>query len=222
VSPLEKLLRDLGHAGLPWEALVLLGCLASAFGICWLIGRREPPESIWFGRAVVDGVLFPLVALALTYTARLLLATQQPVVLLRIAVPVLISLAGIRLLARVFTVVFPASSAARLIERLFSWLAWVAAVLWILGLLAPVMEEMDSISFAFGKSKVSLLAIVQGVLSSGVVLVLALWISAAIERKVLRDTVNDLSLRKVAAKRNPRRAAAGGPACSRCRRWGWT
>ena len=199
MTEIEKLLRDLGHAGLPWEAAVLLGCLAAAFGVCWLIGRREPPESIWFGRAIVDGVLFPLVALALTYSARLLLATQQPVALLRIAVPVLISLAGIRLLARVFTVVFPASGAARLIERLFSWLAWLAAVLWILGLLQPVMDEMESIHFAFGKSKVSLLAIVQGLLSSGVVLVLALWISAAIERKVLRDTVNDLSLRKVAA-----------------------
>jgi small-conductance mechanosensitive channel len=199
VSEIEKLLRDLGHAGLPWEAAVLLGCLAAAFGVCWLIGRREPPESIWFGRAIVDGVLFPLVALTLTYSARLLLATQQQVVLLRIAVPVLVSLAGIRLLARVFTVVFPGSAAARLIERLFSWLAWLAAVLWILGLLQPVMAEMESIQFAFGKSKVSVLGIVQGVLSSGVVLVLALWISAAIERKVLRDTVNDLSLRKVAA-----------------------
>ena len=199
MSELEKLLRELGHAGLPWEAAVLLGCLAAAFGICWAIGRKEPPESIWFGRAIVDGVLFPLLALGLTYTARLLLATQQPVVLLRVAVPVLISLAGIRLLARVSTVAFPNSGAARLIERLFSWLAWLAAVLWILGLLPAVMEEMDSIRFAFGKSKVSVLGIVQGVLSAGVVLVLALWVSAALERKVLRDAVHDLSLRKVAA-----------------------
>jgi len=37
------------------------------------------------------------------------------------------------------------------------------------------------------------------VLSSGAVLVVALWISAALERRVLRQTVNDLSLRKVAA-----------------------
>lgn len=199
MTELEKLLRDLGHAGLPWEAAVLLGCLAAAFGICWALGRKEPPESIWFGRAIVDGVLFPLLALGLTYTARLLLATQQPVVLLRVAVPVLVSLAGIRLLARVSTVAFPGSGVARLVERLFSWLAWLAAVLWILGLLPAVMDEMDSIRFAFGKSKVSLLGIVQGVLSAGVVLVLALWISAAVERKVLRDAVHDLSLRKVAA-----------------------
>jgi small-conductance mechanosensitive channel len=111
---------------------------------------------------------------------------------------VLISLAGIRFLARVLTSVFPASGLARLIERLFSWLAWIAAVLWILGLLPAVMDEMDAIQFAFGKSHVSLLTIVQGVLSSGVVLVLALWISAALEKRVLHEAVEDLSLRKVA------------------------
>jgi small-conductance mechanosensitive channel len=199
MTELDKLVQDLGHGGLGWELGVLLGCLGLAWLISWAIGRRQGADSVWFGRAIVDGVLFPLLALAFTYTARTVLDDHQSVPLLRIAVPVLISLAGIRLLARVFTVVFPQSGLARLVERLFSWLAWLAAVLWILGLLPPVMAEMDAIHFAFGKSKVSLLTVVQGTLSAGVVLVLALWISAAVERKVLRDTLSDLSLRKVAA-----------------------
>ncbi len=152
-----------------------------------------------FGRAIVDGLLFPLLALVFTYSATLVLGSAQRVVLLKVAVPVLISLAGIRFLARVFTVVFPRSGLARVVERLFSWLAWIAAVLWIVGLLPAVMDEMEAIHFGLGKSRISLLGIVQGVLWSGVVLVLALWISAALERKVLRDTVTDLSLRKVAA-----------------------
>jgi small-conductance mechanosensitive channel len=196
---IDKLVHDLGHPGVPLEIGVLLGCLAVAFGICWLIGRRQPPESVWFGRAIIDGLLFPLLALVLTYSATLVLAPMQKVALLKLALPILVSLAGIRFLARVFTVVFPRSGLARLIERLFSWMAWIAAVLWIVGLLPAVMDEMDGIHFAFGKSRVSLLAVVQGVLSSGAVLVLALWISAALERKVLRDAVSDLSLRKVAA-----------------------
>ena len=178
---------------------MLLGCLVAAYLICWLIGRRHEPDSVWFGRGMVDGLLFPLLALAFTYSATLPLAPSHRILLLKIAVPVLISLAGIRFLARVLTVVFPRSGMARLIERLFSWLAWIAAVLWILGLLQPVMEQMEAIHFAFGKSKVSLLNIVEGVLSSGVVLVVTLWISAVLERKVLSDTVADLSLRKVAA-----------------------
>jgi small-conductance mechanosensitive channel len=175
-----------------------VGCLLVAYAICWLVGRRRPADSVWFGRVLVDGLLFPLLALVFTYTARALMDDYQRVPLLRIAVPVLISLAGIRFLARVFTLVFPRSGMARLVERLFSWLAWLAAVLWIVGLLPAVMAEMEAISFAFGKSKVSLLGLVQGTLSAGVVLVLALWISAALERKVLRDAVHDLSLRKVA------------------------
>lgn len=199
MTDLDKLVRDLGHPGVPWELGVLLGCLAVAFGVCWLIGRRHSPDSVWFGRAIVDGLLFPLLALVLTYSAMLVPARGQPVALLKVAVAVLISLAGIRFLARVLAAVFPHSAVARLVERLFSWLAWIAAVLWIVGLLPAVMEEMDAIHFAFGKSKVSLLSLVQGLLSSGVVLVLALWISAVLEKRILRETVNDLSLRKVAA-----------------------
>lgn len=199
MDELGRFIRDLDRGATPWEIGALAACLLVAYGICWLVGRQRRGESVWFGRALVDGVLFPLLALALTYTADLVQSRFQPVPVLRIAVPVLLALAGIRLLARVFTLVFPTSAFARLIERLFSWVAWLAAALWILGLLPDVMGEMEKIQFAFGKSHVSLLTIVQGTLSSGLVMVLVLWISAALERKVLRDTVADLSLRKVAA-----------------------
>jgi small-conductance mechanosensitive channel len=196
---LGKLLQGLAHDGLAWELGALAASLLLAFGICWLIGRRLAADSVWFGRFFVDGLLFPLLALVFTYSARMVLAPQMPLALLHIAVPVLVALAGIRLLARVFTIAFPTSALARLVERLFSWLAWLAAVLWIVGLLPGLLAEMEAIQFTFGKSKVSLLGLVQGVLSAGVVLVLALWVSAVVERRVLREAVGDLSLRKVAA-----------------------
>lgn len=199
LDELGQFIRDLDRGSTPWDGGTLVACLLVAYGICWLTGRKRPSDSIWFGRGVLDGVLFPLLALALTYTARLVVGEYQPVPLLRIAVPVLLALAGIRLLARVFTVAFPRSAAARLVERLFSWLAWIAAALWITGLLPPVLAEMEKIQFAFGKSHITLLAIVQGTLSCGLVLVLSLWISAVVERRVLHQTVTDLSLRKVAA-----------------------
>jgi small-conductance mechanosensitive channel len=199
LDELGRFIEDLDRGASAWDLSALGACLLAAYGICWLVGRRRTSESVWFGRALVDGVLFPLLALALTYSARLGLGVFHAVPLLRLAVPVLLSLAGIRLLARVFTMVFPRSAAARLVERLFSWMAWIAAALWILGLLPAVMGEMEAIRFVFGKSTISLLAIVQGVLSSGLVMVLALWVSAVLERQVLRDTVSDLSLRKVAA-----------------------
>jgi len=199
MTELDKLIRELSLPGVGLELGILLACLGLAFVICWSTGRNQPKDSVWFGRGIIDGLLFPLVALVLTYAASKVMSNFQPVAVLRVAVPVLTSLAGIRFLARVFSAAFPASSFARLVERLFSWLAWIAAVLWIVGLLPSVMEEMESINLMFGKSRISLLGVVEGVLSSGVVLVLALWASAALEKKVLRETVTDLSLRKIAA-----------------------
>lgn len=199
IGALDHLARQWGHAALLWEAAVLAGCLVLAWGISWLAGRQRGTHSVWFGRYVVDGLLFPLLALALAYGALLAMQRTQEVALLRIAVPVLVSLAGIRFLARVLTVVFPGSDLARLVERVFSWLAWIAAVLWILGLLPVVMAEMDAIRFTVGKSGFSLLTLAEGVLSAGVVVVVALWVSAALERRVMRGTVGDLSLRKVTA-----------------------
>jgi small-conductance mechanosensitive channel len=198
MDELGQFIRDLDRGATAWEFGMLAASLLVAWGICWLVGRKRRGESVWFGRALVDGVLFPLLALALAYTAMLVQGRFQPVPVLRVAVPVLLALAGIRLLARVFTLAFPHSAMARVVERLFSWVAWLAAALWILGLLPMVLREMDAIQFALGKSHVSLRTIIEGALSSGLVMVLVLWISAALERKVLRDAVADLSLRKVA------------------------
>lgn len=196
---LESLIEDLSHPAVLWELAAIAACLGLAFGLSWWMGRRRGADSVFFGRAVVDGMLFPLVSLAGVYTAQHVMAPHQSVALLRVAVPVLVSLAGIRFLARVLTVVFPASGAARLVERVFSWVAWLLAVLWITGLWPAFSAELEAIRFSFGKSKVSLLNVFEALLSSGVVLVLALWLSALLERRVLREAVSDLSLRKVAA-----------------------
>jgi small-conductance mechanosensitive channel len=199
VNAIDQLVQDLGHPGMPVELGVLLGCLLAAWGISWLVGRGRSPDSVWFGRATIDGLLFPMLALALTFGASRVVASYQHVVLLRLAVPVLVSLAGIRFIARVLTLAFPASGFARLMERLFSWLAWIGAALWAVGVLPAVRGELDDVRFAFGKSHVSLLNILDGTLAAGVVLIAALWISAVLERQVLRQAVHDLSLRKVAA-----------------------
>ena len=45
-------------------------------------------------------------------------------------------------------------------------MAWIAAVLWIVGLLQPVLAEMEAFHIAFGKSKISVLSLVQGALSA--------------------------------------------------------
>jgi small-conductance mechanosensitive channel len=199
MTELQNLLHDLGSARVWIEVLVLLACLALAYAVARYVRRGHGVDSVWFGRHVLDGLLFPVLALVLIYAARYGVALYQPVAVLKVALPIFTSLAAIRLFVRVLGASFPESSAVKLIESLVSWLAWGAAVLWITGLLPAVLAELDSISFAFGKSRISLRTLLEGVLSSGVMLVVVLWISATIERRILRETVGDLSMRKVAA-----------------------
>jgi small-conductance mechanosensitive channel len=118
--------------------------------------------------------------------------------LFRLAVPMLSALAAIRLIARVIALAYPDSTAGRLIEQFFSWAVWLGIVLWLAGVLPVVMTELEGIKFTMGKSKVSLLGMFEGLLAAVLVVVLSLWVSAVIERRLLSDAVSDLSLRKVA------------------------
>lgn len=199
MNELQNLLHDLGGARVWVELLVLLACLALAWGVALYARRGQSTDSVWFGHHVIDGLLFPVLALLLIYAARYGVALYQPVAVLKVALPIFTSLAAIRLFVRVLSASFPQSSAVKLFESLVSWLAWGAAVLWITGLLPAVLAELDAISFAFGKSRISVRTLLEGALSSGVMLVVVLWISATIERRILREAVVDLSMRKVAA-----------------------
>jgi len=199
MTELQHLLHDLGGPRVWVEALVLLACLALAYGAARLLGRGHSAASVWFGQHIIDGLLFPALVVVLLYVARYGLAQMQPVALLRVALPIFMSLAAIRLVARVLGASFPRSATVQWIERVVSWLAWGGAVLWITGLLPAVLAELEAIQFAFGKSRVSLRTVLEGTLSSAVVLVLALWLSATIERRILQQAVGDLSMRKIAA-----------------------
>jgi small-conductance mechanosensitive channel len=188
------------HAETLWvEIAALVACVALAWGLCRWFGRDQPKDSIWFGERTFDGLLFPVLALLLTDLARRFVLDFQPVLVLRIAVSVFLSLAAIRFFARVLRAVFPSSALARLVERTISWVAWVAAVLWIVGLLPAVLTELDNIKLAFGKNQVSLRTMLEGTLSAALVLMVALWIASTVEKRILRTAVTDLSMRKVAS-----------------------
>jgi len=192
------LLKDLASQHTWLELALLAACIGLAYGVCRFFARGAAADSVWFGSRVLDGLLFPLLALVLTYAAKAVGTPYRHVTVLKLAVPVLVSLVAIRLLARVLSAVFPASHLVRLVERFMSWVAWLGAALWITGLAPAVLAELDDIKILFGKSHLSLLTLLEGIFSSGLVLVLTLWLSAAIESRVLREAVQDLSLRKIA------------------------
>jgi hypothetical protein len=135
----------------------LVLCLGLAWLISWAVGRGGARDSILFGRHVLDGLLFPVLSLGFSFALKTTLVKVQHVPVLKMALPILLSLVVIRLIARVLTTVFPKSSGARALERVVSWLAWAMAVLWITGLMGPVMDELEGIRFSVGKTSVSVL-----------------------------------------------------------------
>ncbi len=181
------------------ELGVLFACGVVAWVLVWLARRANAPEhtSVLFGRRVVDGLLFPLLWLSLAYVARVALTPWLPMTLFRIAIPALVALASIRMGVKVLQVAFNQTRWVRWVERTISWVAWVAVVLWISGLLPLVMEELDQIHWRVGSTRLSVRNIIEGGLTAGAVLILTLWVSSAIEARLLRSASgSELSLRK--------------------------
>lgn len=199
MTELQELLRDLQSSSVWMELGGLALCLGLAWMMSWAIGRGAARDSILFGRRVLDGLFFPVLSLAFTYVLKTSLIKMQHVPVLKMALPILVSLVVIRLIARVMTTVLPTSSGARALERVVSWVAWGMAVLWITGLMVPVIDELESIRFSVGKTSVSLMHVFEVGMTSVLVLVLSLWLSATIERRVLSHAMSDLSMRKVAS-----------------------
>jgi small-conductance mechanosensitive channel len=197
---LSTLLDRLQQPSALAEVAVILGCLA----VAWLVirlwrGRQADPSSIWFGHHVIDGILFPVLALLLALIARRVLQDMMPLAVFRVAIPVLASLAVIRLTVKVLGAAFPQSRALRVVERTVSWLAWIATVLWVSGVLPLVLDELDSITWKIGSSQVSLRNLIEGSLSAVLVMILSLSLSSALEARLLKGATDNLSLRKMAA-----------------------
>ena len=209
IESLDEWLTALTQSSALTELALLLVCGLLA----WLVtrtasrARRLASESsILFGRSMVDGVLFPLLLLCLAYAAQAILARLFPLAVFKVAIPVLLALALIRLSVKVLQVAFKNAPVVRALERTFSWLAWGLMVLWVSGLLPIILDALDDIKWKVGGSMLSVRTMIEGALTAGVVLLITLWISSAIESRLLRSaTGGELSLRKAVS--NASRAA---------------
>ena len=200
IEDLADWLQAFGHLGTLIELAALLACVGLAWGFVWLVRRatrNSDPTSIWFGRTIVDGAMFPFVLLCLAYGARSLVDRFTSLALFRLALPVLVALLVIRVGVKVLQVAFREAPVVRVLERTISWVAWIGMVLWVSGLLPVLLEEMDQIHWKVGGSTLSLRNLVEGTLTAAAVLILTLWVSAGIETRLLRSaTGGTLSLRK--------------------------
>ena len=183
------------------EFAALAACVMGAWSLAALLrramGRVDGSTSVVFGRRVIDGVLFPALLLVLGYIARAWLLKYVPLAVFRVAIPVLVALVVIRVGVKVLQVALSSAPWVKALERSISWVAWLGMVLWVSGLLPVVLSEMEDITWTMGGSKISLRTMLEGAITASAVLLVALWVSAAIESRLLRKAVGaQLSLRK--------------------------
>jgi small-conductance mechanosensitive channel len=175
-------------------------CVVLSWVMVWGIRKTFADQalSVLLGKRLIDGVLFPSLLLGLTFVVRTLLTDGQPSPMFGILLPVCISLALIRLGVKVLQVAFNEAPFVRVLERTISWIAWLAVVFWVTGVLPLILDELDQIRWKVGSAMLSVRTLLEGALTAGLVLIVTLWISAALESRLLKSaTGSDLSLRKV-------------------------
>lgn len=182
------------------ELAVFSGCLLLSWALVrGLRGTQADRTSVWFGRRIFDGALFPVLALLLALLARRLLDPWMPLAAFRLIVPVLVSLVVVRVTVRVLRAAFPESRAVRIVERSVSWVAWVCMALWVTGVLPLALAELGDVRWQLGDNEVSARRLLGGLISAVVVMVIVLWISAALEARLLRGAGANLSVRMMLA-----------------------
>jgi len=199
---LERAWIDLHAPAVAWQIAILLAC----FVLAWAAGRalrleRVEADGIWkFGVGGLRRILFPAVALIPLLLSISLLKRWIEVDLLRLFVPLLASLLLVRIFFYLLRHVFARGSIVRTFEKTIAVLVWGALVLHVSGLLPEVIDYLDEIVFHFGKQKLTLWLLLQGLFWVVITLLAALWLSGAIEARLMRAESLHSSLRVVFAR----------------------
>ena len=188
----HALIRD---PGFWWELGVLLLAAAGAFLVHRTVGqglaaRAEEGDEYtvrYLALKTLQRILFPISMLLGVLAGRALLQFQDsPVTLLDLAVPLLVSLASIRLLIYFLRKTFRPGPAVKAWENLIATSIWIVVALHLLGWLPAVLKGLDGMAMQVGSTRISLLATLKLVLALALLWLLAQWLGRVIENRISR------------------------------------
>lgn len=135
-------------------------------------------------------VLFPLL-LTILFAAGSGLLGQLGLkpFLLKILVPLFLSLAVIRFSLYSLRRAYGPSMTLKAFEGLIATLVWIAVGLYLLGWLDDVLQAMDAVGFKLGDARLSLLTVSQFILIAAIFIVAASWVTRRIEQRARRSAV---------------------------------
>lgn len=185
---LAELVAHTDTVSLLWQFGVTVLIMAAAWLLDAFFQKKllgaQTPQNVAIKS--VKRITFPVLTLLGVLLARaVFIKLDQPITLLKLAIPLLLSLAFIRLLVYVLHKVFPNSSKLKSWELSIAGVAWLAVALHVTGLLNAVLAGMADLSFNFGHQSVSLLVILQGLISIAVTVLAALWMGRFMETRIM-------------------------------------
>jgi len=145
-----------------------------------------------------------MAAFVLLAAARMVFLKWQPAPLLTLALPVIGSLALVRLvfylLRRVFMRGGRAGGMLVGFETLFAMLVWLGLAVHLTGLWPDLIAYLERTSIPTGRHQTSLLVIIQAIASIGATLIVALWLGAVLEERLMKFSTIHSSARLVMAR----------------------
>jgi small-conductance mechanosensitive channel len=211
-SLIDDLLDDLSRPGMPWQvgaiaASVLIGWLCAGLLQAWWRARRTARGiTLHEGVASLTRVLAPLLVVGLLYLSTWLLAMNRfHTNIVKVAIPVFWSLVVIRvvfyLLRRVFARHGQLGEAFVTFEKIFALLVWAGVALYITGQWPDIFHFLDTtVLYKKGRNEVVLGDVLQAIVSIAVLMILALWVGAALEERLMGVQALHSSLRVALAR----------------------
>ncbi|MCL2344761.1 MAG: mechanosensitive ion channel [Desulfobulbus sp.] len=196
LNSLRDLWADVQTLDFIWQLAALAVCLGLALLFARWWQRRQVENVGRFGQASAR-LAFPLFGLLLVGVALPLLTPFISINLLRLALPLLASMALVRAVVFVLRHTFPKAVWLSAWERIIATLVWGWLALYIADLAPYAIKALEGVEFAVGAQRINLWMILHGVVTVFLTLVVALWIAGLIERRLLRVTHLDPNLRIV-------------------------
>ncbi|WP_434515578.1 mechanosensitive ion channel family protein [Dechloromonas sp. ARDL1] len=193
---INDLLADIRDPSFVWQVVTLVACIGSALLIArWWHSRHTEGE----GRLTDAGarLVFPLTGMLLTGIALSTLGSFMHLNLLKLAMPLLGSMALVRGVIFVLRQAFPRATWLTAWERIIAATVWGWLALYITDLAPFVIEAMESVQFHVGKQQIDLWTVLRGIATVFLTVVFALWIAGLVEAKLMRIQSLDVNLRIV-------------------------
>lgn len=194
-SLLESILSQPRSPAFWWQLGMLVLAAAGALMVHRTLSqsldlRTEGSEENAIRRLTLTSLqrlLFPISMLFGVLAGRALLESfDYQTKLLNLAVPLLTSLATIRITVYLLRKTFRHGPAVKAWEGLIATSAWLVVALHLLGWLRPVLDAMDTLALQVGAIRISLLGSIKLILAVALTWVLALWLARMIENRLNR------------------------------------